>query len=553
MTTSARRRPARQKGFFHSISAPALIVLLLPIAAQSALGAGEQVFVEYIRPLLDNQCLTCHSGERPQSGLDLSSRESMLKGGTRGPAIVPGDPKASVLYKLVARESDPPMPPGPNAALSKDLVAKIAEWIQAGAPYGTAVTSKGAGGFDEHVRPVFEAKCLGCHAGNGKRAGLDLSSREALMRGGDDGAVVVPGKADSSLLMKRLRHEVQPGMPFQSAKLPDDVIARIADWINAGAPYSDKPLQASGEAKTAKTHWAFQRPVRPAVPAVKNAAWVRNPIDAFIVAEYDKRGLKPLDQAEKRVLLRRVYVDLIGLPPTPKEMQAFLADSSPNAYEKVVDQLLADPRYGERWGRHWMDVWRYSDPDGYAGRVDYSQKHIWQWRDWIVESLNKDKGYDRMVTEMLAGDELSPTDPDTLRATGYLVRSWYRFNRHSWLQDTVDQTATAFLGVTLRCARCHEHKYDPIQQEEYYRFRAFFEPYDVRIDQVAGEIDPNKNGLPRTFDAEPREAKPDEDNPGVLLPSIFGETRRLIRGDEASPDDHTFDSWGSASTRTLQR
>jgi len=399
--------------------------------------------------------------------------------------------------------------------------------------------------FVEQIRPLLEKQCLACHGANGvKRGSLDLSTREKLLQGGDNGPGIVPGKAESSLLMQRIRHEVKPGMPFNADKLPEDVIARIGDWINAGAPYSERALKLSGDTqavtKPGVNHWAFQRPARPATPVVKNASWVRNPIDAFIAAEHEKRGLKPLPEAEKRVWLRRVYLDLIGLPPTLDELHAFLKDRSGDAHEKVVDRLLADPRYGERWGRHWMDVWRYSDPDGFAGRVDYSQKHIWQWRDWIIESINQDKGYDRMVMEMLSGDELASTDPQTLRATGYLARSWYRFNRHSWLQDTVDHTAVAFLGITLRCARCHEHKYDPFEQEEYYRFRAFFESYDVRTDQVPGEADLDKNGLPRAYDAEPREAKPDEENSGVLLPAIFGKTHRLIRGEETNPDEHAL-------------
>lgn len=562
------------EGFIATLGVLALTILVwgraVPAPSQSAPTAqksGEELFVEQIQPLFEKQCKVCHSGEMAQSGLDVSSRTGLLKGGGRGPAIVPGDPKASLLYKLVAHEIEPGMPPGgQDSQLPKDLVARIAAWIQAGAPYvgqaregglsdaGGARDAKPAAGaevepgnadFDEHIRPVLEAQCLTCHgANNVTRAGLDLSTRETLLRGGDNGPVVVSGKAADSLLLKRIKHEIQPGMPYKGEKLSADVIGRIAAWIDAGAPYSEKPLHLSGGSQviseSGNTHWAFQRPIRPAVPPVKNAAWVRNPIDAFIAAEHEKRGLKPLPEAEKRVLLRRVYVDLIGLPPTSAEMGAFLADRSANAYEKVVDQLLADPRYGERWGRHWMDVWRYSDPDGFAGRVDYSQAHIWRWRDWIIESMNQDKSYDRMVTEMLAGDELAPTDPQTLRATGYLARSWYRFNRHSWLQDTVDHTAAAFLGVTLRCARCHEHKYDPFQQEEYYRFRAFFEPYDVRTDQVPGETDINKNGLPRAYEAEPREALPDEENSGVLLPAIFGETRRLIRGEETNPDEHVL-------------
>jgi uncharacterized membrane protein len=526
-------------------------VRVLGQSASSTKELADEFFARHIQPLFEKQCLACHSGRKPQSGLDLSTREGILIGGSRGPAIVPGDPKASLLYKLVAHEAGPGMPPGQNTKLPNEALKKIAVWIEAGAPYPgqEQQTAGGVSGeaqrartdFDRQIRPILERQCLACHGANHvTRSGLDLSTRETVLRGGDNGPAIVPGRAADSLLLKRIKHEIQPGMPYNGQKLSAEAIGRIGAWIDAGAPYSEKPLSVAGPpavTKPGKPHWAFELPVRPAVPNVKNAAWVRNPIDAFIAAEHESRGLKPVPEANRRVLLRRVYIDLIGLPPTASEVAAFLADDSVNAYERVVDKLLLDPRYGERWGRHWMDVWRYSDPDGFAGRVDYSQNHIWRWRDWIIESLNQDKSYDRMVTEMLAGDELAPNDPQTLRATGYLARSWYRFNRHSWLQDTVDHTAGAFLGITLRCARCHEHKYDPFEQEEYYRFRAFFEPYDVRTDQVPGEVDVNKNGLPRAYDAEPREALPDEENAGVLLPAIFGKTNRLIRGEETNPDE----------------
>ncbi|HEY8503060.1 MAG TPA: DUF1549 domain-containing protein, partial [Gemmataceae bacterium] len=249
-------------------------------------------------------------------------------------------------------------------------------------------------------------------------------------------------------------------------------------------------------------HWAFVPPVRPPVPAPKNADWAKHPIDAFLAAEHERRGLQPSEPAPKHVLLRRVYLDLIGLPPTPQELEAFLADTSPEAHEKVVDRLLASPRYGERWGRHWMDVWRYSDWYGYGNELRNSQKHLWRWRDWIIESLNADKPYARMIVEMLAADEAAPGDADALRATGFLARNYYKFNRNVWLDNSVEHTAKAFLGVTVNCAKCHDHKYDPIAQEGYYRFRAFFEPYKLRLDRVPGSPDPEKDGLARVYDAD---------------------------------------------------
>ncbi|MCA1685587.1 MAG: DUF1549 domain-containing protein, partial [Planctomycetia bacterium] len=277
----------------------------------------------------------------------------------------------------------------------------------------------------------------------------------------------------------------------------------------------------------------FRPPIRPPVPVAAGAVAVRNPIDAFLASRHESLGLNPSPEAERDVLLRRVSLDLTGLVPSPGELRAFLADPSEDAYERAVDRLLASPRYGERWARHWMDVWRYSDWDGYGAEVRESRPHIWRWRDWIVESLNAGKGYDRMVAEMLAADESSPDDPGRLRATGFLARNWYKFNRNAWLDNTVEHTGKAFLGLTINCARCHDHKYDPVTQREYYQFRAIFEPHDVRADPVPGQPDPARDALARVYDARPdaptflflrgNEKEPDKDHPlppGV--PAVVG-------------------------------
>ena len=274
--------------------------------------------------------------------------------------------------------------------------------------------------------------------------------------------------------------------------------------------------------------WRPFEPVkRPAVP-MASGAWAENPIDAFIAVGHREHELVPRSEADKRTLLRRVSFDLIGLPPTPEELQAFLTDKSPDAYAKVVDRLLASPRYGERWGRHWMDVWRYSDWAGWTDGKDIrdSQPHVWRWRDWIVESANADKGYDRMAREMLAGDEIAPEDPKTLRATGYLVRN-FKSSREKWMTDVVDHTFLAFQGLTLGCARCHDHLYDPIKQTEYYQVRAVFDPHKVRIDAVPGEADTKKDGLARAFDADPKVVtylyeRGDERNPDKAHPLSAG-------------------------------
>jgi len=263
----------------------------------------------------------------------------------------------------------------------------------------------------------------------------------------------------------------------------------------------------------------FETVKRPTIPGVKQPSWVRNPIDVFVTAEHESLGLKPRPEAPREVLLRRVYLDLIGLPPTPPEMHAFLKDASPNALEKVVDDLLNRPQYGERWGRHWMDVWRYSDWAGYGPQVRDSQPHIWHWRDWIIDSLNADKGYDRMVLEMLAGDELAPEDPQALVATGYLVRNFKLLSREKWMQDTIEHTFQAFQGVTIGCAKCHDHLFDPILQTDYYQMRAIFEPHNVRIDRIPGEMDTKKDGLVRAYDKD------------LNVTTLF-----FIRGDDRTPD-----------------
>ena len=260
--------------------------------------------------------------------------------------------------------------------------------------------------------------------------------------------------------------------------------------------------------ESVQRHWAWQTLRRPTLPELDEGiddCWTHNPIDAFVFAKLNDVGVQPLPRADRRVLVRRVYFDLIGLPPTPQQQRSFLADDSRDAWSNLVDRLLSDPAHGERWARHWMDVWRYSDWDGYNNELRGSQRHIWRWRDWIVESLNADKGYDRMIVEMLAGDEIAPTDPDVLRATGFLARNYHNSNRDIWLDATVEHTAKAFVALTINCARCHDHKYDPVSQREYYAFRAIFEPHNVRTERLPGQSNLNKDGVARVFDAKPDE------------------------------------------------
>jgi hypothetical protein len=302
------------------------------------------------------------------------------------------------------------------------------------------------------------------------------------------------GAADESLILDKIcEADIKLRMPPEGEPLSGDEIDAIRRWINAGAPapVSEPPMPDP------RVHWSFRPVVRPQVPEIGGS----NAIDAFLSSAQRQVNIDPLPEADRSTLLRRLCLDLTGLTPTLNELSEFASDDRADAYERAVDRMLASPHYGERWGRHWMDVWRYSDWYGWQNEVRHSQPHIWRWRDWIVESLNASKGYDRMVVEMLAADEIAPENPETLRATGYLVRNWFKFNRHVWLQDTVDHTAKAFLGLTVACARCHDHKYDPIAQTDYYRLRAFFEPHEIRTDPFSGQAEATTEGLVRVYDA----------------------------------------------------
>jgi hypothetical protein len=368
--------------------------------------------------------------------------------------------------------------------------------------------------YETHIKPLMVEKCFGCHGPFKQESGLRLDAALLIKQGSENGPVVDAENPDASLLLERVRSESEferMPPPEEGEPLTEEQIAHLRSWIADGMPAPENERILSGP----EDHWAYQ----PLSSTTGEHPDHHASIDAFLTARYDEQGLQPLPPADTPTLLRRVMLDLIGLPPTERDLHAFLADESDDAYERLIDRLLASPQYGERWGRHWMDVWRYSDWDGYRQELRGSQRHIWHWRDWIIESLNANKGYDRMVTEMLAGDEIAPDDPDTLRATGYLARSFHKSNRDIWLDATVEHTAKAFLGVTLNCARCHDHKYDPIDQREYYAFRAIFEPHRVRTERLPGQPDLNKGGLPRAYDAD-RDA----------------ETFLYIRGNEKMPD-----------------
>lgn len=344
----------------------------------------------------------------------------------------------------------------------------------------------GGSNYLRDIKPLLKARCYACHGGLKQESGLRLDTGESIRKGGDHGVVVAPGTVGGRLLERIGSQDLSVRMPPEGAALSGEEISRITKWIEQGAISPENELPQPDP----RRHWAFQRPVR--ARATASDSQFTNPIDVFLARERTRHGIVPLPPAPKSVQLRRVSLDLIGLPPTRDDMQAFLADESPGAYERIVDRLLNSAQYGERWGRHWMDVWRYSDWYGrrHVPDVWNSAPQIWRWRDWIVNSLNSDKGYDQMVSEMLAADEIVPENEEAGHATGFLIRNWYALNPNDWMRSNVEHTGKAFLGLTFNCAHCHDHKYDPISQDDYFRLRAFFEPISIRQDRVAGEADP---------------------------------------------------------------
>jgi mono/diheme cytochrome c family protein len=338
--------------------------------------------------------------------------------------------------------------------------------------------------FESQVRPVLFANCFACHGKEQQAAGLRLDSLAAVLKGGARGPAVVKGDAAKSLLVKAIRHEGGLKMP-PTGKLKDPEIAALTTWVKMGAPWPE--AKVSPEAKKAvegdyeiterqRSFWSFRPVKKPAVPKVKAPAWIRTPVDAFILAKLEAKGLKPNPPADRRTLIRRATYNLTGLPPTPAQVDAFLNDKSPNAWEKVVDRLLASPRYGEKWGRMWLDIARYADTKGYTFQEDPKYHHAYTYRDYVVRAFNDDKPYDRFVKEQLAADKL-PLSPERreLAATGFLTLG-RRFlgAQEDIVDDRIDVVTRGLMGLTVACARCHDHKYDPIPTKDYYSLYGVF-------------------------------------------------------------------------------
>ena len=341
--------------------------------------------------------------------------------------------------------------------------------------------------FESEVRPVLVEHCQRCHGTKKQEAGLRLDSREALLKGGDSGPAIVPGKPDDSLLIQAIRHTGDTQMP-PNAKLKEKQVAALEYWVKSGAPWS-AALETAGEklAETHRRHWAFQPVSNPRVPDVKQPEWERTTVDRFILAKLDAAELSPSPQADRRTLIRRVTMDLTGLPPTPEQVESFVNDPAADAYEKLVDQLLDSPHYGEQWARHWLDVARYSDTKGYVyGREERFWVHAPAYRDWVVQALNQDLRYDQFLLLQIAADQAAPQDRSAQAAMGFLTLG-RRFLgvTHDIIDDRIDVVSRGTMGLTVACARCHDHKYDPIPTADYYSLYGVFLNSTERLEAIA--------------------------------------------------------------------
>jgi mono/diheme cytochrome c family protein len=359
--------------------------------------------------------------------------------------------------------------------------------------------------FEKNVRPVLANRCWKCHGSEKQESGLRLDAGDAVLKGGESGAVIVPGEPDKSALIVAIRYQGETQMP-PSAKLPENELAALVAWVQMGAPWpkdasassgtENRPKSSPSPQETQTTHWAFQPIVRLAPPAVTRADWCATPVDNFILRELEASGLTPSAPTNRRTLLRRASFDLIGLPPTPEEVEAFERDASPDAWQKVVDRLLASPHYGERWARHWLDVARYADTKGYVFAQERRYPFSYTYRDYVVRAMNEDLPYDQFLREQLAADCLPlGDDKRPLAALGFLtVGRRFMLNVHDIIDDRIDVVSRGLLGLTVGCARCHDHKFDPIPSADYYSLYGVFasstepeeEPLICRPEETAG-------------------------------------------------------------------
>jgi mono/diheme cytochrome c family protein len=497
--------------------------------------SSPEYFKQRVEPILDDNCYSCHQDSQ-SGGLRLDSYASILKGGKSGSPIVPGDPETSLLIKMIRRNGKLKMPP--KSALEASEVETLVAWVKAGAkgadatqpmtvqsaaaaitptkaspaetkpaaqpevvkasatttPHPQSATSD-ADFFENNIRPILANNCSSCHV-DITSGGLKLDSRESMLKGGQHGSVIVPGDPDKSLLITAVHQTTSLKMP-KGGKLTPQEVADLTQWVKQGAVW---PKSAPGTVFSAslksgvitekqRAFWSFQPLKVVPVPVEKDTHWAKSPIDKFVLAKMLRAGIKPSAPADRRTLIRRATYDLTGLPPTPEEVDAFVKDKSPKAWENLIDRLLASLKYGERWGRHWLDVARYAEDDVRGldpkGRGYMPFNGAYRYRDWVIKSFNQDMPYDQFLRLQIAGDKL-PTktkqeQEDYLTATTYLGAGPWVWDQAEPIQgradernERVDAVTRGTLGLTVACARCHNHKYDPVTQKDYYALIGVF-------------------------------------------------------------------------------
>jgi cytochrome c553 len=507
-----------------------LSLALLVTATVNVIAAedGGPTYEGDIAPIFKRACIRCHSASARKGELDLSSPHGLFKGGESEATIVSGDSEASYLYELVHEHMMPPE--GEGKHLSKQDVATIKLWLDNGTPFADGTDPKSfteVVEVNQHdIRPIMMLRCTVCHGGRRQESGLDLRTRASMLKGGKSGPAMVLGKPTESLLLKRIHAAEMPPrdklLPSGVKIMPSGELDKLTRWITIGAPEVEiTPDGATPEPDTIVTDedrkfWAFQslRPISP--PAAISAYEGTNAIDLFIAERLKANGLKFSMEASRTALVRRLYFDLIGLPPSPAEIRAFLDDKEALAYERLVQRLLASPRYGERWARFWLDAAGYADSEGKRS-ADPIRNSAWRYRDYVIRSMNADKPYSQFLLEQIAGDELldfsdpekiTPQHVDNLIATGFLrmapdgtgsdvVNSVPE--RMEVVADEIDIFSSTVLGLTMKCARCHSHKYDPIPQRDYYRLVATFQgAFDVHDWLKPTAVPGQSNGVMRT-------------------------------------------------------
>lgn len=473
---------------------PVCVLLLVSPAA----GAGEAqppFYETAVQKLFQSKCIECHDSATKEAGLDLSTPRGILRGSDSGRVVLAGDAKGSQLLEMIESGE---MPPDKQDRLTQEQVEIVRHWIAGGARVRDT-TRIGPDVTGDDVIPLLYLRCVVCHGEREQKGGLDLRTRESILKGGKSGPACVSGDPAASLIVQRVHSgEMPPKRELVNVSvkpMPESELNKLRRWIELGLPETPADEQLADPGDTVsdedRAFWAFQPPVRPAVPRVQSMDQIANPIDAFILQKLEQHGLTLTGEAESGTLLRRVSFDLTGLPPTPAELDQFLHDDRPDAYAIAVDRLLNSPRYGERWGRHWLDAAGYADSEG-AQNQDRVRHHMYRYRDYVIRSFNADKPYSQFLIEQLAGDELAcysdreavtPEIYDNLVATGFLRTAPDRTfagitnfvpDRLEVIADEMDILGSAVMGLTLKCARCHSHKFDPIPQRDYYRLTAIF-------------------------------------------------------------------------------